>query len=202
MKKRGPIISMVGMAMILISFGIAQLVFPTDNPTMSSELLVPSLLEGMFDQISEEVVIFPTTSNVFSFSTTISDVPLLWGTQITDFQNGDRLSIMVSNNIGENLGTFQQNGPITFELFMIPNNEIYNFEIQNTGDRPVSVIMMFSEDPDNSPSMTDPNSALMNTIFPLAISGIMIMLGILLVAIGIVLSIYDWKKDSKLARNF
>jgi len=129
-------------------------------------------------------------------------VPLLWGSQITDFQNGDRLSIMVSDSIGTNYGIYQQGGPITFELFTILNNEIYNFEIQNNGDRPVSVIMMFSEDPDNSPSMTDPNSTLMNTIFPLAISGIMIMLGLVLVTIGITLFIYDWRKVSNRTRNF
>ena len=202
MQKRGLIICMAGLVMILISFGIAQSLLPTGNPTMSSELLVPTLLEGMFDQITEEVVIFPTDSHVFSFSTTTFDVPLLWGSQITDFQNGDRLSIMVSDSIGKNYGIYQQNGPITFELFMISDNEIYNFEIQNNGDRPVSVIMMFSEDPDNSPSMTDPNSALMNTIFPLAISGILIMLGLVLVTIGIALSIYDWRKVSNRARSF
>ena len=202
MKKRGLIVCMAGLVMILISFGIAQSLLPTGNPTMSSELLVPTLLEGMFDQITEEVVIFPAELHVFSFSTTTSGVPLLWGSQITDFQNGDRLSIMVSDSIGENYGIFQQGGPITFELFMISDNEIYNFEIQNNGDRPVSVIMMSSEDPDNSPSMTDPNSALMNTIFPLAISGIMIMLGLVLVTIGITLFIYDWRKVSNRTRNF
>ena len=202
MKKRGLIICMVGFVMILISFGIAQSLLPTGNPTMSSELFVPTLLEGMFDQITEEVVIFPTELHMFSFSTTTSDVLLLWGSQITDFQNGDRLSIMVSDSIGGNYGIFRQGGPITVELFMISDNEIYNFEIQNNGDRPVSVIMMFSEDPDNSPSMTDPNSTLMNIILPLAISGIMIMLGLVFVTIGITLFIYDWRKVSNRTRNF
>ena len=39
-----------------------------------------------------------------SYSTFISDVPLLWGIQIIDYQNGDKLSDNISNIFGDSYG--------------------------------------------------------------------------------------------------
>ena len=62
---------------------------------------------------------------------------------------------------------------------------------------PLSVIMMFSEDPQNSQAMTNPDSPFMKTVIPLAVSGILVIAGISSLGIGIILSLVDWKRDSK-----
>lgn len=202
MKKRGPFIAIIGLGMILVSFLIAQSVIPQADSTRSGELLVPAIFEGMFDHTTDETQIFPSQSYVFSYTTAKDDIPLLWGIQITNYQDGDRLSTRISNIFGDDFGTYQQKEPISFELFMVQKSDTYNFEVENNGNRPVSVIMMFSEDPDNSPAMTDPNSTFRSTLVPLAVSGILLMIGLIAVVIGVVLGIFDWKRGSKKTRYY
>jgi len=200
MKQRGPIISIIGIGMIFTSFLISQSLFPGSNPTTRGETLFPSLLEGMFDYTSDETQIFPSESESFSYTNTKSNVPLLWGVHILDYQNSDRISIMVSNIFGDNFGIFEQDEPIIFEMFIMPKNDVYNFEVVNNGNRPITLLIMFSEDPNNSPAMTDPNSALMTTVLPLAISGIIMMIGIFILVLGIIIVILDWKRGSNQPR--
>jgi hypothetical protein len=197
MKKRGPIISSGGLGLLLISFLIAQSTLLETNPAMSGQILVPDVFEGMFEYTTEETQIFAGESNTFSFSTTKEQVPLLWGLQITNFQDGDSMSIEITNIFGDNFGKHGQDEPIAFEMFMIPKNDIYNFVVRNNAERPLSVIMMFSEDPHNSQAMTNPDSPFMKTVIPLAVSGIMVIAGIVSLGIGIILSLVDWKRGPK-----
>ena len=48
-----------------------------------------------------------------------SDVPLIWGIQIIDYESGDELSIKISNIFGDEYGEFVQDEPILFELLQI-----------------------------------------------------------------------------------
>jgi hypothetical protein len=61
---------------------------------------------------------------------------------------------------------------------------------------------MISEDPDNSNALSNPNSPFMNKILPLAISGILLIVGIIILLIGIVLSIMDWKNIQNNKQTF
>jgi hypothetical protein len=61
---------------------------------------------------------------------------------------------------------------------------------------------MLSEDPDNSDALSNPNSPFMNKILPLAISGILIILGIITLLIGVIISLVDWKNIQNNKRNF
>ena len=49
-----------------------------------------------------------------------------------------------------------------------------------------NVIMMFSEDPENSDALSDPDSPLMNMMMPLLVSGFLLILGILISIIGVI----------------
>lgn len=197
MKKRGPIISSCGLGLLLISFLLAQSALLGTNSSISGQIFVPDVFEGLFEYTTEETPIFAGESNTFSFSTTKEDVPLLWGLQITNFQDGDMVSIEITNIFGDNFGKYQQDEPIAFEMLTTPKTDIYNFVVTNNAERPLSVIMMFSEDPQNSQAMTNPDSPFMKTVIPLAVSGILVIAGILSLGIGIIISLVDWKRDSK-----
>ncbi len=201
MKKRGPIIALSGLILVTISISIAMSIVPT-SISGSESFQAESLFEGMFNQVTNEIQIMPGDSGFVSYSTLSSDVPLLWGIQIIDYQSGDTLSIKISNIFGDEYGSFSQDGPILFELIQILQSDTLNLEIQNTGSRTVNVVAMFSEDPENSDTFTNPNSPVANMILPLAISGIMLILGIIVLIIGIIVVLVDLKNNQNNKRDY
>jgi len=192
MNKRGPIISIVGVIVIGISLSIAASSVPS-SVTASDNFSVPLLFEGMFDDVSDEIEIMPDNSAYVSYSVSSSNIPLLWGIQITDYQSGDKLSIKISNIFGDDYGVFIQDEPISFKVLEIAKSDTLNFEIQNIGTNNVHVITMFSEDPENSDAFSNPDSPVMNIVFPLLVSGILIILGIIVLIVGLLVVFVDWK---------
>ena len=196
MKKRGPIVGIFGLILIIGSLLIMVSVFPTSNITDRDDFYIPSMFEGMFNQLSDDIQILPGESGYFSYSTKSSNVPLLWGIQIIDYQDGDKLSISISNVYGDGYGVFSQDDPIIFEILDITKSDTLNFEIQNQGSRIINAVVMLSEDPDNSGALSNPHSPFMNKILPLAISGILLIIGIVTLLIGVILSFIDWKNKN------
>lgn len=202
MKKRGPVIGIIGLILVISSLSVMFSVFPASNITNRDDSSIPSMFEGMFNQVSDNIQIPPGESGYFSYSTKSSNVPLLWGVQIIDYHDGDKLSVSISNIYGDDYGVFSQDGPIIFETLEITKSDTLNFEIQNHGSRIINVVVMLSEDPDNSGALSSPNSPFMNKILPLAISGILIILGIITLLIGVIVSLVDWKNIQNNKRNF
>jgi hypothetical protein len=202
MKKRGPMIGISGLILVIGSILIMVSVLPTSKLTDNNDFYIPSMFEGMFNQISDDIQILPGESGYFSYSTSSSDIPLLWGVQIIDYNEGDKLSVSISNIYGDDYGVFPQDGPIIFEILEITQSDTINFEIQNQGSRIITAVVMLSEDPDNSDALSNPNSPFMNKILPLAISSILIIIGIIMLLVGVTLSLIDWKNTQNNKQNF
>jgi len=201
MKKYGPIIALVGFSLILISLLIAISSVPS-NISEDETFLVSSLFEGMFDDVSETFQIMPGDVIYTSYTTSLSDVPLLWGIQIIDYQYGDMLYIQISNIFGDSYGEFIQNDSVLFTTTIIDQSDTLNFQIENTGTGIIDVVVMFSEDPENSDAFSNPNSPVMDMILPLIISGFLVILGITLLLIGIILTLLDLKNKLDNNRNY
>ena len=201
MNKRGPIIAFVGFTMIFISLIVAISVVPSDI-SESDTFLISSLFEGMFDNVSEPFQIMPGNIVYTSYSTSLSDVPLLWGIQIIDYQYPDKLSINVSNIFDDSYGEFIQDDSILFNTLLIEQSDTINFQIENIGTRTVDVIVMFSEDPENSNGISNTNSSMMDMVLPLMISGFLIILGIIITIIGVIIMMFDLKNKLDKKRNY
>ena len=201
MNKRGPIIAFVGFTMIFVSLIVAISVVPSDI-SESDTFLISSLFEGMFDNVSEPFQIMPGNIVYTSYSTFLSDVPLLWGIQIIDYQYPDKLSINVSNIFDDSYGEFIQDDSILFNTLLIEQSDTINFQIENIGTRTVDVIVMFSEDPENSNGISNTNSPMMDMVLPLMISGFLIILGIIITIIGVIIMIFDLKNKLENKRNY
>jgi len=201
MNKRGPIITISGMVLVIVSLLIATSAIPT-NVTGPGDFFVSSLFEEMFDDISDEIQIMPGDSSQFSYTTYSSDVPILWGIQIVDYQAGDELTISISNIFGDDYGTFIQNEPILFDALQISQSDTLNLEITNLGTRDVAIIIMFSEDPENSEALTNPDSPVMSMVVPLMVSGILLILGISVLIIGVIVILVDLKNNYDNKRNY
>ena len=173
MNKRGPLISFAGSFLIMISFVVAVSAVPTEVPN-SESLLISSLFEGMFDYVSEPFQIMPGNTVYTSFSTFISDVPVLWGIQIMDYQNGDKLSVNIENIFGDSYGHHVQSDSVLFEKIFVQQSDTINFEIKNTGSREIDFVIMFAEDPENSDAFSNTDSSIMDMVLPLMVSGIFI----------------------------
>ena len=201
LNKRGPVIIIIGLVFVISSLVIISSILPP-NTAQNEELYIPTLFKGMFSQTSNDIQILPGTSEYYSYNTKSSNVSILWGVQIIDYQDGDNLSVTISNIFGDKYGVFTQITPIVFETLEISKSDTLNFEIQNHGSRTVNVVLMLSEDPKNSDAFSNPNSPMMTMILPMAISGIVFVLGIIVFLIGIILSLVDWKKIQNNKRNY
>ena len=201
MKIRGLIIFIIGIALIGISLSLAASVLPS-NFDGSEDLSIASLFEGVFDKISDEVQIMPGDSVYVSYGVFSQNVPILWGIQILDFQQGDKLSINISNIFGDNYGEFIQKEPILFESLDILQSDTLNFEIQNIGSKSITIVTMFSENPKNSDVFSNSNSPLNAMIFPLMISGMLLIFGIIIFILGMVILLVDLKNYQATKRKF
>ena len=201
MNNRGSIIAFVGFGMIVVSLVIAISTVPSDIPE-SDTFLISSLFDGLFDDVSEPFQIMPGNVIYTSYSTYLSDVSLLWGIQIIDYQNGDKLLINISNIFGDSYGKFVQSDSVIFERIFVEQSDTLNFEIENIGNQDLDFVIMFTEDPENSDIFLNSNSSTMQMVVPLMISGFMLILGIIIIIIGIIIIIVDLKNNFKNKRNY
>ena len=201
MNKRGSIIAFVGFAMIFVSLIIAISAVPSNIPE-SDTLLISSLFEGIFDDVSEPFSITPGDVVYTSYSTYVSDIPLLWGIQIIDYQNGDKLSVNIENIFGDSYGNYIQSDSVLFERIFVQQSDTINFEIKNTGSREIDFVIMFAEDPENSDAFSNTDSSIMDMVLPLMVSGFLLILGIIIVLIGIIIILIDLKNSFENKKNF
>ena len=201
MNKRGLIITIVGLVLIGISLTIASSAIPSDV-TGPNDLSMAAMFDGMFDEVTDELQIVPGESAYVSFGTSSYSSPLLWGIQLIEYETGDTLSITISNIFGDSYGEYVQSEPILFEMIETVESDTINFEIKNIGQNTVHVIVMFSEDPENSDALSNPNSPLMNMVLPLLISGLLLILGIIISIIGTIIILVDLKNNLDNKRNY
>lgn len=201
MKKRGLIISVVGLVLVGISLIVAVSAVPS-NITGPNDLSMATMFEGMFDEVTNEIQIMPGELAYVSYSISSSNAPLLWGIQMIDYKSGDALLIKISNIFGDDYGEFVMLEPILFEALQITQSDALNFEIENTGSRSVNLILMFSEDPENSDALSNPDSPVMMMIVPLLISGFLLVLGIIIAIIGAIIVLVDMKNNLDDGRNY
>ena len=201
MNKRGLIITIVGLVLVGVSLGVASSTIPS-NVTGPNDLSMVTMFDGMFDEITDELQIVPGESAYVSYDASSYGVPLLWGIQLTEYETGDMLSITITNIFGDDEGEYIQSEPILFEMVEAIESDILNFEIKNIGQNTVYVIVMFSEDPENSDALSNPDSPLMNMVLPLLISGFLLILGIIISLIGTIIILVDLKNNLDDKRNY
>ena len=194
MKKRGVIVSLAGVAMLVISFSIAISILESSGIS-DNEFLLPDVLRDAFDQVSEKTQIQPGDTAYFSFDASSDTRTLLWGFQIMDSQMGEGLVISISNIYGDDFGQFTTNQPVFFETLEVTRSDFYNFNVENKGSDPVTLVMMFTENPDDSKSVINPNSPLGKSLLPLAASGTFFITGIVTTMAGIIIIIIDYRKN-------
>jgi len=78
--------------------------------------------------------------------------------------------------------------------------DTYNFYVENKGKEPVTITMMFSENPEKSKALTDPNSPFVKNIVPLAMAGFLLIIGLVVIISGIILGVMDWRKSKNQSR--
>ena len=201
MNKRGLIITIVGLVLVGVSLTVASSAIPS-NVTGPNDLSMVAMFDGMFDEVTDELQIIPGESAYVSYGTSSYSSPLLWGIQLTEYETGDKLSITISNVFGDSFGEYVQSEPILFEMIDTVESDTLNFEIKNIGQNTVYVIVMFSEDPENSDALSNPNSPLMNMVLPLLISGFLLILGIIISIIGTIIILVDLKNNLDNKRNY
>lgn len=199
MKKRGPIIIGVGAMMIIFAASVAYAIIPKNQDVNGNFFPSP---ERLFDNISDKVTIEAGNVYTFPHTVTIAKVPLMWGIHILNYQPSDSVGINISNLFGDKFGSFIEGDPIFIKSFVIPKVDTYNFNIENKGKEPITVVMMFTENPEKSKALTDPNSPFVKNIIPLAEAGFLLIVGVFIIISGIALSVFDWRKGKNQSNRY
>ena len=199
MKKRGPIVIIAGAVLVAIAFLVSYSVMERAGSSLGGEGFFPSP-ESLFDDVSQREPIDPGDTNTYSHTTSASQVPLMWGLYITDYKEDDQVTVNVTDMFGDKLGSYSESDPIFIKSFMIPKVDTYTFSVANTGKSALTAEMMFTENPEKSRALTDPNSPFNKNIVPLATAGFMLIFGIIAIIAGTVISIMDWKKSKNQSR--
>ena len=199
MKKRGPVILIAGTVMIILAASIAYSIIPREQGTNGDFFPSP---ESLFDNVSDKVTI--DAGNVYTFSHTVNTakVPLMWGVHIVNYAPDDNVAISISNIFGDKFGSFVEGDPIFIKSFDVSKADTYNFNVENKGKEPITVVMLFTENPEKSKALTDPNSPFVKNIIPLAEAGFLLIVGIIVVIAGIVLSVMDWRKGKNQSSRY
>jgi len=201
LKKRGPIIAIAGAVMIVIAASVAYSVMPKMSSDTQGGDFFPSP-ESLFDNISDKVEIAAGSTYTFSHTTSTAKVPLMWGVHIVDYSPDDSVAVSISNIFGDKFGSFTENDPIFIKSFEAPKADSYNFSVENKGKNPITVIMLFTENPEKSKALTDPNSPFVKNIVPLAEAGFLLIIGIIVIISGAILSIIDWRKGKNQSSRY
>lgn len=178
--------------MIAIAAAIAYSVMPRDVGANSQDIFPTP--EKLFDNVSEKIRIEPGNLYTFTHTASTVHVPLMWGVHITDYQPEDIVGIKISNIFGDKLGSFVESDPVFIKTFDVPKADTYNFNIENKGKQPITVTMLFTDNPEKSKSLTDPNSPFVKSIVPLAASGFLLIVGLIILIAGIGLCVIDWRR--------
>ncbi len=193
MRKRGIYVVAGGTAMLAVSIAVMTSII-SQTGSLDEGFSLPDILEGMFDEVSEKMQIGPGETASFPFDASTDTTMILWGVQILDYQSDDAIEISISNIYGDDFGKFSSDQPALFKTMVVEKGDIYSFNVENKGARPITAVMMFVKNPDDSEKFTDPNSPLSKTLVPLAVSGIFLFVGIAVVIIGLVILIMDYRK--------
>jgi uncharacterized membrane protein len=199
MKKRGPVILIAGIVMIILSASIVYSIIPQQQGTNVDFFPSP---ESLFDNVSDKVTIDAGTVYTFSHTVNTPKVPLMWGVHIVNYQPDDYVGISISNIFGDKFGSFVEGDPIFIKSFDVPKADTYNFNIENKGKQSITVVMLFTENPEKSKALTDPNSPFVKNIIPLAEAGFLLIIGIIVVIAGIILSVMDWRKGNNQSNRY
>ena len=193
MRKRGIYISVGGLSLVVISFLVAMTLV-SNTGISKSEFSISEMMKGMFDEVTDKTQIEPDQTSTFSFDASSGVNTLFWGLQIMDYENKDSVSVSISNIYGDNFGTFGSDQPAFFETMKVKQADVYNFNVKNTGQRPINVVMMFTKNPEESKRFSDPNSPLTKTVIPIAIAGMLLIIGIIATIIGAIILVVDYRK--------
>ena len=200
MIKRGPIILTTGLIITGISLLIIMSI-TSSIPTGPGTPSIPLMFGDIFDQISNEIRIDAGDTIQTSYVTHSSDVLLLWGVQIMDYQPSDKVSITISNIFGDDYGTFTQSDFIMFEVLEIEQSDTLKFDIQNLGDQTMYITVMFAEDSEDS-AFFDAESPLTTILLPIAYAGIALVVGVIVSMIGAIITLIDWKNKRNVSEVY
>lgn len=201
MRRRGLAIAAGGAAIFFISAISMEMIIESDfsGPVGFD---IERMLDDMFDEITPEMSVMPGGSERVSYVIESDDTVLLWAVHINDYEEGDSAELVIYDAIGQEREREFLAGEIQFQVIDWAEAGTLDFEIENTGREPISVVVMFSDNPDDSEMFADPNSPLNRVFVPLLVSSVFMLLGLIVSIIGVAIFLVDMKRHQQRTDRF
>jgi len=196
MNKRGLVIAGVGAAIFGVSLVVAMSIVESDfaGPVGFD---TDAVFEDMFDDITDEITVLPGSTERATYSVESDGVLVMWAVQMLDYEEGDSLLVTISGYDGTPHGTVVLDAELQIDAIESAGAGTLYFDMENAGSDSVRVIAMFSEDPNNSEMFTDPDSLFNKVVMPLAISGIIALVGLIILIVGLVIFLIDMRRRQR-----
>lgn len=212
MRRRGPLVGLIGAAITAGSFlALLSVTADLDGIAVNDEMVsVRGLLDGVFTDVTDEVLVFAGDSAEFRHvphaggaGAADPDSPLLWAVEIADYEEGDAFSVSVSDGLGASVyGPRSSRDSVMFDTIAVPDADELVFSVRNDGDRPFLAAMMFVDDPGSVDLLGDSDSKLLAALVPIAVSGLAMLAGMTVMAAGAVITLVDWRKTRGRGRPY
>lgn len=198
MRRRGPIVGLVGTAITAGSFlALLSATSGLDGMISVNGELPPmrDLLEGLFTDVSDEATVFAGGSAEFHHEVSGGgeDGVLFWAVEIADYEEGDAYLVSAADALGASLyGPAGGSERVMFGTIDDAGSGPVVFTVGNDGGRDFQAVMMFNSDPGGAGRPMD--SPLLAAFVPIAVAGIAMLAGMAVMAAGAVVALVDWRK--------
>ena len=196
-RRRGPAIGLAGTAITVGSFlALLSVTAGLDPITVNGEMAsADGLLGDLFPDISDEAVVFAGDSAEFSYDPPRDGGTVFWAVEITDYEEGDAFSVTASDALGGQLyGPRWASEPLLIDTIQPEGPGQLVFSVSNDGGRPFTAVMMFNDGLDAAGVFGKDGSPLLAALVPIAAAGIAMLAGLVVMAAGAVITLFDWRK--------
>ena len=196
-RRRGPLTGLVGTAITAGSFlALLSVTAGLDPITINGE--TPSadgLLGDLFPDVFDGLAIPAGGSAEFAYDPPQDGGTVFWAVEITDYEEGDSFSVSVSDAFGGWLyGPRAASDPLLIDAIQPDSPGQLLFSVHNDGGRPITAVMMFNDGTEAAGIFGDDGSPLLAALVPLAAAGAAMLAGLVVMAAGAVIALFDWRK--------
>lgn len=181
-RRRGPAVGLAGAAVSAAALLAAFAAVP--GAGTAGGALPQEFLEEVFDEVAGPEPMAPGASRTFAYDA--GGEPLLWGLQVEGHRRGDSVAVRAGG-----AAVAEHGGPLLLDVLVPDAPGPVEFEVENTGPREVSVVVMFGAGQQGRDVLSGDGRGVPPALAAVAAAGAALAVGACAMVAGAVLAVAD-----------